>query len=148
MLGEFSLRFAGEAGRDPAWLGIRVIVELEDSPTEPRDLGARLLARGFTLAGDVKARLMTVELPLPARVNAAVRVEECRDAASLERWLRFVDPEADDAKMAGAVRDRLRFMRQHGERVGFLVGWIGDAAVRTQRGATRPTTAPCIWQTH
>lgn len=104
--------------------------------TLPRSLGNALRAHGFTLAEGVEARLLSAELPIhDLRVNPAVRIEDAREADALRRWLRFSDPQRDDAAVERQLPDRLRLLDVYGERAGFLLAYldhdlVGNAAWR------------------
>jgi hypothetical protein len=96
--------------------------------SSPGDLGARLVARGLVDIGD--GDLLTASLPISGlRVNADLEIVEVDDEETALIGLRLAHPDADEGEMAVLLRERLDYLRHLGRRGGYLVAFLGGAAV-------------------
>jgi GNAT superfamily N-acetyltransferase len=94
----------------------------------PADLGVRLERAGLVL--EQKTRLLVAELPVQGlRVNDHVRIVDTRTSDEVEARLRFAWPAWTDEEIQSETKERMRSLELYGERAGFLLAYLGDAAV-------------------
>lgn len=94
----------------------------------PSDLGDRLERAG--LAREQETRLLVAELPVQGmRINNQLRIVDTRTPDEVEARLRFAWPAWTDDVIQSETTERMRFLELYGERAGFLLGYLDDAAV-------------------
>lgn len=106
----------------------RRFVWLVGPSTRPRDLGRRLLARGFQKDVDEHERILAARLPIAGlRVNAAVHIAEVSDEETLRMHVEITTERWREDCLA----ERRRYLACPDRRGGYLVAYRDGVAAGT-----------------
>lgn len=100
--------------------------------TEPRDLGDRLLARGFELVA--RTQLMVAALPIVGlRVNPEIVVREVRDEATMRDSLAVEHPDWEAERLEALLSERVAYLSCPERARHFAVAYLGGVPVSAAR---------------